>query len=124
MNMSINNENSQNQKPNNNLYKDGNLSNQDPNFITPSKKSPWGDIFLGLGLSFLLIVLMVATLYIGKAGIVSILMFILISSSTFLSVRFIRRAHPIAGKIMLTVVIPITLLLLLFGACGVMLGGF
>ena len=87
------------------------------------KKSPLGDIFLGLGLSFLLIIAMVATLYIGKAGIISIVMFILISASTFLSVKFIRKTHPIAGKILLATVIPLALLLLLFGACAITLGG-
>lgn len=121
--MSINNKDSNNQKPNSNFTEQDNLNKQDPNFNTPPKKSPWGEIFLGLGLSFLLIIAMVATLYIGKAGIVSIIMFILISLSTFLSVRFIRREHPIAGKIMLATIIPLTLILLLFGACAVMLGG-
>lgn len=100
-----------------------NTNNQDSNFNTPPKKSPWGDIFLGIGLSLLLIIVMIASLYIGKAGIVSIVMLILISSSTFLSVRFIRRKRPIAGKILLATVIPLTLLLLLFGACFVSLGG-
>lgn len=100
-----------------------NTNNQDSNFNTPPKKSPWGDIFLGIGLSLLLILAMVSSLYIGKAGITSIVMLILISCSTFLSVRFIRRKRPIAGKILLATVIPLTLILLLFGACFVSLGG-
>ncbi|MEK6265687.1 MAG: hypothetical protein N2B06_13120 [Clostridium sp.] len=87
-----------------------------------NKKSPWGDIFLGLGLSLLLIVSIIASLYIGMAGIVSIIMLILISCSAFLSVRLIRRNRPIAGKILLATVIPLTLLLLLFGACFVSMG--
>lgn len=120
--MSINNETPKDQKHNNSNELD-NLSKQDPNLDTNPKKSPWGDIFLGLGLSLLLIIAMVATLYIGKAGIISIVIFILISCSTFLSVRLIRRNHPIAGKILLTIVIPLTLLLLLFGACAISLGG-
>jgi hypothetical protein len=120
--MNDNNENPQNQKPNNGVSEQGNLSKQDLNFNTPPKKSPWGDIFLGLGLSLLLIIVMVASLYIGKAGIISIIMLILISCSTFLSVRLIRKAHPIAGKILLATVIPLTLVLLLFGACFVSLG--
>jgi len=100
-----------------------NTNNQDSNFNTPPKKSPWGDIFLGIGLSLLLILSMVASLYTGKAGIASIVMLILISCSTFLAVRFIRRKRPIAGKILLATVIPLTLILLLFGACFVSLGG-
>jgi len=107
---------------NNNESEQDYLNKQDPNFNPPPKKSPWGDIFLGLGLSCLLIIALVATLYIGKAGAVSIIVFILILSSTFLSVRFIRRKRPIAGKIILATVIPLTLLLLLFGACFVSLG--
>jgi hypothetical protein len=99
-----------------------NTNNQESNFNTPPKKSPWGDIFLGIGLSLLLIIAMIASLYIGEAGIVSIVMLILISSSTFLSVRFIRRKRPIAGKILLATIIPLTLLLLLFGACFVSMG--
>ena len=121
--MSINNENPENQKPNYNENGQDNSSKQDPNLNVPPKKSPWGDIFLGLGLSLLLILSMFGTLYIGKAGIVSIIMFSLISLSTFLSVRFIRKTHPIAGKILLATVIPLTLLLLLFGACFISLGG-
>jgi len=66
---------------------------------------------------------MIATLYIGKAGIISIVMFILISISTFLSVKLIRKTHSIAGKILLATVIPLALLLLLFGACAITLGG-
>jgi hypothetical protein len=120
--MNDNNENPQNQKPNNNVSEQRNLNKQDPNFNTPPKKSPWGDIFLGLALSFLLIIGMISTLYIGKAGIISIIMLILISCSTFLSVRLIRRSRPIAGKILLATVIPLALLLLLFGACFVSLG--
>ncbi|MBU3146758.1 hypothetical protein [Clostridium sp. CF012] len=112
----MSNENPENQKLTNNVSK------QD-NFNKPPKKSPWGDIFLGIGLSFTLIIAMIAALYIGKAGIISIVMFILISCATFLSVRFIRRTHPIAGKILLATVIPLTLVLLLFGACFVSLGG-
>jgi len=119
----MSNKNPQNQKPNNNINEQYILNNQDPNFNTPPKKGPWGEIFLGLGLSLLLIISMVATLYIGKAGIISIIMFILISGATFLSVRFIRRTHPIAGKILLVTIIPLTLILLLFGACFVSLGG-
>jgi len=115
--------NSNNENPNNKIKGQGNLNQQVPNFNTPPKKSPWGDIFLGLGLSFLLIIVMVATLYIGIAGIVSIVMLILISGSTLISVRFIRRGRPIVGKILLATVIPLTLLLLLFGACVVSLGG-
>lgn len=102
------------------------MSNENPdnqNFNTSPKKSPLGDIFLGLGLSLLLIIATVATLYIGKAGIVSIILLILISCSTFLSVRFIRGTHPIAGKTLLATVIPLTLVFLLFGACFVSLGG-
>ena len=121
--MSINNENPQNQKPNYNENGQDNSSKQDPDLNVPPKKSPWGDIFLGLGLSLLLILSMFGTLYIGKAGIVSIIMFSLISLSTFLSVRFIRKTHPIAGKILLATVIPLTLILLLFGACFISLGG-
>ena len=121
--MNTNNENPQNEKPNNNINEQGDLSKQDPNLNTLPKKSALGEIFLGVGLSLLLIIAMVATLYIGKAGIVSIIMLILISASTFISVRFIRRARPIVGKILLATVIPLTLLLLLFGACVVSLGG-
>lgn len=88
-----------------------------------NNKSPWGDIFLGLGLAFLLIIAIVATFNIGKAGIISIVLFILLSFSTFLSVRFIRRNRPIVGRIILVIVIPMTLLLLLFGACVISLGG-
>lgn len=91
--------------------------------MNENNKSPWGDIFLGLGLSLLLIIAMVSTLYIGKAGIISIITLILISCATFLSVRFIRRKRPIVGKILLATVIPLTLILLLFGACVVSLGG-
>ncbi|MBU3190356.1 hypothetical protein K9O30_14285 [Clostridium bowmanii] len=119
----MSNENPENQKSNNNLNVQDFLNYKEPSFNTLPKKSPWGDIFLGLGLSVLLIITMVATLYIGKAGIVSIISLILISSSTFLSVRFIRRTHPIAGKILLAIVIPITLIFLLFGACFVSLNG-
>ncbi|MBU3113888.1 hypothetical protein [Clostridium lacusfryxellense] len=118
----MSNDNPKNQKPNNNLGEQYYMSNQDPNFNSHVKKSPWRDIFLGLGLSLLLLILMVATLFIGKAGITSIIMFILIGSATFLSVRFIRRSHPIAGKILLATVTPLALLLLLFGACFVSLG--
>jgi len=121
--MNTNNENPQNEKPNNNVSGQDDLNQQVTNFNTPLKKSPWGEIFLGLGLSLLLLIAMVATLYIGKAGIVSIIMLILISVSTFVSVRFIRRARPVAGKILLATVIPLTLLLLLFGACAISLGG-
>jgi|GEM_PF-3498643 len=99
-----------------------NVNNQNPENQKP-KKSPWGDIFLGLGLALLLFIAMVATLYIGNVGKISIIGFILMSASTFLSVRLIRRNHPIAGKIMLGVIIPLTLLLLLFGACSITLGG-
>jgi hypothetical protein len=99
-----------------------NTNNQDSNFNTPPKKSPWGDIFLGIGLSLLLIIAMYASLYIGEAGMVSIVMLILISCSTFLAVRFIRRNRKIAGKILLATVIPLTLILLLFGACFVSMG--
>lgn len=87
-----------------------------------NKKGPWADMFLGLGLSLLLIIAIVASLYIGKAGITSIIMLILISCSAFLSVRLMRRNRPIAGKILLATVIPLTLLLLLFGACFVSMG--
>jgi len=121
--MNVSNDNPKNVKLNNKLNEHDYLDNQDPNFNGAPKKSPWWDIFLGLGLSLLLLISMVATLYIGKAGIVSIIEFILISFSTFLSVRFIRRDRPIAGKIILVVVIPMTLLLLLFGACFISLGG-
>ncbi|MGK0469245.1 hypothetical protein [Clostridium sp.] len=102
-----------------------NTNNQDPNFNAPPKKSPWVDIFLGIGLSLLLIIAMIASLNIGAAGMISmfsIVMLILISGSTFLSVRLIRRNRPIAGKILLATVIPITLILLLFGACFVSMG--
>ena len=123
-----------NEKPNNdlnelnalnhqeNLGQQESLNQQNPNFNIPPKKSPWGDIFLGLGLSLLLILSMVATLYIGKLGIASMVILALICASTFLSVRFIRRNRPIAGKILLATVIPLTLLLLLFGACFTFLG--
>lgn len=129
-----------NEKPNNNLNeqstlnhqenlgqqgslnKQENLNHQNSNFNIPPKKSPWGDIFLGLGLSLLLILSMFATLYIGKVGITSMVILALISASTFLSVRFIRRKRPIAGKILLSTVIPLTLILLIFGACFVSLG--
>lgn len=114
--------NDNNEKPNNNFNEGDYLNKQDPNFNTPPKKSPWGDIFLGLGLSILLIVAMAATLYIGKVGIISIIILVLISGSTFLSVRLIKRKRPIVGKILLATVIPLTLLLLLFGACFVSLG--
>jgi len=108
----------------NDNFGNDNLNNQNPNFNKPIKKSPWGDIFLGLALALLLFITLVATLYIGKAGIISIIEFILISFFTFLSVRFIRRNRPIVGKIILGVVIPMTLLLLLFGSCAALLGAF
>ncbi|MCB2291189.1 hypothetical protein LGK97_15775 [Clostridium sp. CS001] len=98
-----------------------NENQQDPN-LKPPKKSPWGDIFLGLGLSLLLILSMIATLYIGKLGITSIIVLILISCATFLSVKFIRKERPIVGKILLATIIPLTLILLLFGACFISLG--
>ena len=121
--MSDNNEDFKNEKPNN-VSEQVNLNEHNHNLNTPPKKIPWGDIFLGLGLSFLLIIAIVASLYIGQVGIISIVVFILLVCSTFLSVRFIRRGtHPIAGKILLVIIIPLTLLLLLFGACAVSLGG-
>jgi len=123
--MSDNNEDFKNEKPNNDVNEQENLNQHNSNFNTPLKKSPWGDIFLGLGLVFLLILAIVASLYIGQVGIISIVMFILLACSTFLSVRFIRRGtHPIAGKILLVIIIPLTLLLLIFGMCAVSLGGF
>jgi hypothetical protein len=99
-----------------------NENQKEPNSNVPLKKSPWGDIFLGLGLSLLLILSMIATLYIGKVGIASIIILILISCATFLSVKFIRKKRPIVGKILLATIIPLTLILLLFGACFVSLG--
>jgi len=104
------------------LNKQESLNHQNPNFNSPPKKSPWGEIFLGLGLSLLLILSMFATLYIGKVGITSMVILALISTSTFLAVRFIRRKRPIAGKILLGAVVPLTLILLIFGACFVSLG--
>lgn len=104
------------------LNKQENLNHQNSNFNIPPKKSPWGDIFLGSGLSILLILSMFATLYIGKVGITSMVILALISASTFLAVRFIRRKRPIAGKILLGAVVPLTLILLIFGACFVSLG--
>ena len=86
------------------------------------KKSPSGDIFLGLGLSLALIASMIVSLYSGSAGLFSIIMFILMTCATFLSVKLIKQNHPIAGKILLATIIPLTLLLLLFGACFVSLG--
>ena len=88
-----------------------------------NKKGPWGDIFLGLGLAFLFLAIMITTIYIGSAGIVSIVGFILISASTFLSVKWIRGERPITGKIILAITLPCTFALLVFGACAVMLGG-
>ena len=111
-----------NENPNNNSNEQNNINQQNFDFNSPPKKSPWGEIFLGLGLSVFLILAMIATLYIGKVAISSFVILFLISCSTFLSVRFIRRKRPIAGKILLATVIPLTVLLLLFGACFVSLG--
>ena len=108
--------------PNNNFNEQNNINQQSFDFNTPPKKSPWGEIFLGLGLSVFLILAMIATLYIGKVAISSFIILFLISGATLLSVRFIKRKRPIAGKILLATVIPLTLLLLLFGACFVSLG--
>ena len=108
--------------PNNNFNEQNTINQQSFDFNTPPKKSPWGEIFLGLGLSVSLILAMVITLYIGKVAISSFIILFLISGATLLSVRFIKRKRPIAGKILLATVIPLTLLLLLFGACFVSLG--
>ena len=99
-----------------------NSQNQDPIFNMEPKKSPWGDIFLGLGLSIVLIILIIASFYAGSIGIASIIIFFLISCATLLSVRFSRRNRPIVGKILLVTIIPLTLLLFLFGACFASLG--
>lgn len=122
MSMNDNNENSQNQKPDYNLSEQQNSNMQDSNFNMQPKKSPLGDIFLGLGLSLALIASMIVSLYSGSAGLFSIIMFILMTCATFLSVKLIKQNHPIAGKILLATIIPLTLLLLLFGACFVSLG--
>ena len=99
-----------------------NFQNQDPIFNMEPKKSPWGDIFLGLGLAILLIASIIISFYSGSTGVFSIIMFILISAATLLAVKLIKQKHPIAGKILLAIIIPLTLLLLLFGACFAMLG--
>lgn len=81
------------------------------------------DILIGLGVSVFIVTSMFFALSIGKIGIVSIIEFIIISLSTFLSVRCIRRKRPIIGVFILVAVTPITLLLLLVGACTVMFDG-
>ena len=120
--MNENNENSQNQKTNHITGQQGNFNMQDPNFNGQPKKTPWGDILLGLGLSILLVILIISSFYTGRAAIASIIVLILIFCATLLSVRFTRRNRPIVGKILLVTIIPLTLLLFLFGACFISLG--
>ena len=62
----MSNENPENQKPNNNLNKQDILNYKEPNLNTSPKISPWTDIVLGLGLSVLLIIAMVATSILEK----------------------------------------------------------
>ena len=50
--MNVNNENHVSQKPDN-VNEEVNLNKQDPSLDTEPKRSPWGDIFLGLGLSYI-----------------------------------------------------------------------
>lgn len=86
----------------------------------PPKPSVLVDIFLGLGVSALLLVAMFGTLSIGKPAIISIIELIIIACSTFLAVRCLRRERKIIGTFILATIIPMTLLLMLIGSCAVM----
>lgn len=86
----------------------------------PPKPSALMDVFLGLGVSALLLAAMFGTLFIGKPAIISIVELVIISCSTFLAVRFLRRERTVIGVFMLATIIPMTLLLMLVGSCAVM----
>ena len=116
-----NNNNESSQKLNDNLNNENN--DQNPNYNRPPKKSTWKDIFLGVGLAILIFMAMYSALFLNDIRIISIIEFIIISISTFLSVRFKRRNRPILGTLILVAVIPMTLLLLLVGSCGFMFNG-
>ena len=119
------NNNGDKQSQNNN---DGYQQNQPNNFngnnnSNTSRKGKFIDVLLGIGASLIILTLMFLALYIGHTGVITLVECAIIAFSTFGAVRSMRRKRPIIGTFIIVTLIPSTLLLLLAGACAVMLGG-
>ena len=119
------NNNGDKQPQNNN---DGYVQNKQKNFngnnnSNTSRKSKFIDVLLGIGALLIISTLMFFALFIGHTGVIALVECGIIAFSTFGAVRSMRRGRTIIGMFIFVALIPSTLLLLLAGACAVMLGG-
>lgn len=89
----------------------------------PPKQSTLIEVLIGLGASILILSLIIGAFFVGIPSIISIIELIIIACSTFLAVRCLRRERKIIGTFILVTIIPMTLLLMLIGSCGLMFSG-
>lgn len=120
-----NNEYKQPQNNNNVYLQNTNYdnNNRQNNNSNTSRKDKFIDVLLGIGASLIILTLMFLALYIGHTGVIALVECGIIALSTFGAVRSMRRGRTIIGIFILVALIPSTLLLLLVGACAVMLNG-
>jgi len=90
---------------------------------TPPAKKPnvFFDVLVGVGISA---AAYISLWVISSAGrplaVIALLDFIILAAFLFLTVKFFRTGHTVAGLIMIVAIAPGVFALLLFGACSLM----
>lgn len=89
----------------------------------PKKPKPLLELAIGVGTSLIAYILISAVVSIGRFQVTvqALIAFLIVAAFGFITVKCFRTGHKIAAVIMLALISPLIFVLLLMGACSILL---